>query len=99
MKLLCAVWDKKSQSYGNVMSLDHEAVAVREFRAAVEQDRSPLAKYHEDFELHQVGLLQDSALLPGEQPVSGIEPRVIITASAVVAMMKPNGQLELLKEA
>lgn len=81
MKRLYAIFDKKAKSYGPIFGVPHDAVAIREFGAAVESPNSVLAKYPEDFELHVVGSFFDDSVMP----VVGFEPTVVITASAYVA--------------
>lgn len=106
MKLIYAVYDKKSKNYGLLVSSPHDAVATRDFVAAVSEPQSALGKFPEDFELHCVGTFYDTSfdgtqvteqgILPihvERDPVKGYPPRVVITASAVKALQeaKDNG--------
>lgn len=52
---LYAVYDNKSKSYGPIFEVGHDAVAIREFGSAISVERSPFAKYPDDFELHVIG--------------------------------------------
>lgn len=99
MRKIFAVYDKKAESYGPLMALPHEAVAIREFENAVQQEDSPLRNYPDDFELHCIGSMPEYGV--GETPIKACQPVVVLTASAVVAMRAPRGgeQLSLIKEA
>lgn len=96
MKRLYAVFDKKAQAYGSVMVVAHHAQATREFVAGVEQEKSVLAKYPEDFELRCVGWYYDEEP-DRDGPVFSIAPEVVITAEQVLAM-RPR-EMTLVKEA
>lgn len=83
MKQLYAVFDRKAKAYGPIMGYAHDAVAVRDFSTACQDEQSNLCRFPEDFELHDVGIFEDS---DSAEPVHGSAPRVVITASAVKAM-------------
>lgn len=87
---LYSVMDVKSEQYGPIMALHHDAVAIREFAAAIDQPNSMIAKYPEDFELHCVGSFEPEwkrfdDIRHGVLPVQGHVPSVVITATALVA--------------
>lgn len=88
MKQLYAIFDKKSESYGPLMGVAHEAIAVREFGSACDSSDSFLSKYPEDFELHYLGDFSD---VRGDcegtnvKPVVGAAPMVVISATAWIA--------------
>lgn len=107
MKLLYAVYDKKASAYGPVMQIGHDAVATREFGAICEHERSTIAKYPEDFELHCIGEFHDDAPMATidfdddkNACVRGITPRVVITAVQWFDSRprQPNPQLSLLNQ-
>lgn len=87
---LYSVLDVKAQQYGPIMALHHDAVAIREFAAAIDQPNSMISQYPQDFELHCVGTFEAEvksvALSAAELlPVVGCVPVVVVTATALVA--------------
>lgn len=107
---LYSVYDNKSKSYGPIFEVAHDTVAIREFGNAVAQERSPLAQYPDDFELHVVGEKAPEFPVPQDDdpffswhgsPLRGMVPVLIITARAWLdAQPRKSGieQLSLLKE-
>lgn len=89
MRFLYAVFDRKAQSYGPVMSYPHDAVATRDFGTACADSNSMLSKYPEDFELRCIGTLDDGDFCP----VTSCEPHVVVTAAAVKAMNESGPEL------
>lgn len=89
MRRLYSVFDLKAKAYGPVMAYAHPAQAVRDFSQAVQDPQSTLCKYPEDFELQDLGGMDDGAPVP----VEGTVPVVVITASAVKAMQATGPQL------
>lgn len=104
MKMLYSMYDIKSDSYGPIFALGHDAVAVREFTAAVMSENSQIGKYPDDFELHVLGEFYDDdkqigvdvngedVILVGR--VEGIKPRTVITARQVLDMHRSPVKLE-----
>lgn len=62
MKRLYSMYDNKSESYGPIFAVPHDAVAVREFGSAILNPQSGLSKYPDDFELHYLGNFFDDAV-------------------------------------
>lgn len=97
-----AIYDNKSKSYGPVFECAHDAVAIRELGAAIMQERSSLARYPDDFELHV--LAEKASEFPKEgfvTPIHSLVPAVVITVRAWLdAQPKADaGQLPLKLEA
>lgn len=100
MKKLFAIYDVKSESYGPVFGVPHDAVAIREFGAALSNEQSPLAKYPDDFELHCVGEFVDDMGRRFVRPEGDAHPddnaRVVITARQWIdAQPKRDSQIPL----
>lgn len=108
MKLLYSVFDVQSKAYGLLIAENHDAVATRNFAAAVMEPGSTLNKFPQDFELHRVGEFHDvtgefrlsaSADVPEFFPflsprlVPLDKPFVVTTAAAVLAMQASGPQL------
>lgn len=108
MKLLYSVFDTKAKAYGLLIAENHDAVATRNFAAAVMEPGSTLNKFPQDFELHRVGEFHDRtgefiAGPDGEEPrfepfpsprlVPLAKPFVVTTAAAVLAMQASGPQL------
>lgn len=77
MKKIYSIFDRKSTSYGPLFCVPHDAIAVRELGAAMRQERSSLAVYPDDFELHCVGEFHDEVVVG--TPVVGTSPVVVMT--------------------
>lgn len=54
IKEVFAVFDKRSQLYGDLMTCRNKVEAMRNFEQACLNDRSPLAKYPNDFDLVKI---------------------------------------------
>ena len=54
-KLICAVYDKKAESYAPPVFQDNKGVAMRNFMDAVNDPNSALQKHPEDFSFHILG--------------------------------------------
>lgn len=81
MKRVYSVYDVKARAYGPVFGVGHDAVAIREFGAAISQNGSTLGSYPNDFELHCVGSFSDpDECGSGEMPIVGFVPMIVITA-------------------
>lgn len=59
MKRLYAVYDSASDSYGPIFGCPHDSIAVREFAAAMQQERSVFAQYPDAFALYFLGVFFD----------------------------------------
>lgn len=90
MKLLYAILDTKSKSFGPLMGIPNDTVAVREFGAAIEMKDSPFMRYSEDFELVCVGQYHDDDGDLEVHPIIPLPYRVVITATAWIASRKPS---------
>lgn len=98
---LYALHDKKAKSLSSFHVEKSDAQASRSFADAVMQPNSPLGKFHEDFELVAVAVVDENQI---DAAVDLLDEghQVIITATQVVALQAkaaPDGQLSLLKEA
>lgn len=99
---LYSVYDNKSKSYGPIFGVAHDAVAIREFGSALSQERSPLAKYPDDYELHLLGQMVDEFPADGvSTPIVATVPVCVITARAWVDAQPGAGiqKLSIAKEA
>lgn len=91
MRLLYAIYDKKAETYGPVVSAAHDAVATRDFASSCADERTALHQYPQDFELHRLGTFHDvaSPIAEAGELVVHAKPVLIVTAEAVRAMTKP----------
>lgn len=102
MKYLYSILDVKAKSFGPLMAIANDTVAVREFGAAIEMQNSPFKTYAEDFELVCLGEYHDD---DGDLEIPPVVPtvlRTVVTAAAWLAARRgPSGgeQLSLMKEA
>lgn len=75
-KIICAVFDVKSEFYGNPFTAVNTQSAVREFAAAVNDPTAMLYKYPEDFRLLKLAEYDDTT-----GAVEGlVNPEVLIDA-------------------
>lgn len=75
------VYDLKAQSIVNdmLMTIKHEAVAIRTFQDILNQPKAPMRQWPDDYELRRLGYIDtETGELIGEQ-------RSIITAAAILA--------------
>lgn len=93
MRLLYAVYDRKADAFGPVMSYQHDAVAVRDFGQAALDPNSSIHRYPEDFELQCIGGYEDTHVSKQGEPVVSCSPRVVITASGFLAAQATGPQL------
>ena len=77
-----AIYDKKSESHGPLFECPHDAVAIRELGAAVAQERSTLARYPDDFELHYLGDKAANWTASELAPIPPCVPEVVISVRA-----------------
>lgn len=54
-KKLFAIKDLKAQYYLKLIEADHEAVVVRSIQQDVQNEKSPLRQFPQDFELFKLG--------------------------------------------
>lgn len=85
MRLLYAVYDKKADAFGPVMSYAHDAVAVRDFGQACLDANSSIHRYPADFQLECIGGYEDTKVSATAEPVVGCARRVVITADGFLA--------------
>lgn len=84
MKLF-AVRDVVAGAFGNLHAEKHEAVAIRNFVTACVQPDSLFQKFPKDYELVCLGEFDDTG---DDVPVTGCEPRVVITAEAAISSVQ-----------
>lgn len=94
VKKLYAVRDLKGQSYSSPMVEGHDAVAIRYFGEACQNPDSMMGKYPDDFELHCLGSFDESwtGSVDNLFPIVGEKPRVVVTASAIMAALAAGPQ-------
>jgi len=85
VKNLYAIRDTKAKSYGPLMAIQNDVVAIREFGAAIEGKDSPFARYADDFELVCCGQYHDDDDADDITPVIGTSVRVVVTAAAWIS--------------
>lgn len=96
MKTVYAIRDRIANDLvGNfpLATFRTDAQAVRYLADSIGQERSALGAHPNDYELIKVGSLTDDGLL-----FAFPNPEVVITGTALVAMMAPDGKPELVKE-
>lgn len=71
MKILAAVYDQKSESYGRPIMELTIGSAIRAFEAEMKQEESALKKFPQDFSLWQIGVYDE---LKGE--VKGLAQKI-----------------------
>lgn len=79
--LLCAIQDKRAESFENIFTAPSKAFATRGFMDACKNEQSPFAKYPEDFRLVVLGYMNQKSGKIEQQ--SAME--ILIEASSVVA--------------
>lgn len=98
MKKMFSIYDRKSGSYGPLFCVPHDAIAIRELGAAMQQERSTLAQYPDDFELHCLGEFYD--VEEGVARIVATTPSVVMTCRQWLdAQPKRMEPLNLVKEA
>lgn len=77
---LYAVYDTKSESYGQLIQVRNVGVAVRSFTDACGDTNSPMAKHPGDFALYEIGTYD-----PDNGKLTCVEPakHIMSAASAV----------------
>lgn len=55
MKYLCAIFDRKTQTYERVLEVQHVAELQREFADIKKDPTTKYGKHPSDFELYQIG--------------------------------------------
>jgi len=69
MKTIFAVKDNKVGTYGNPFFCDHEVIAIREATIAVNDIKTQLNKYPQDFDLYRLGQWENSGKITSQDPV------------------------------
>lgn len=99
---LYALHDKKAETFSSFHVERSDAVASRNFAAAVLQKESHLSQYPEDFELVSVCDVHDcyaGGAFETHVTVGMVDHKVIVTAQQVLAVQQRDPQLSLMKEA
>lgn len=79
MKLLMfSVYDKKGACYGTPFFMSREATAVRSFQELVNDEKTTICKYSEDFSLESIGEFNDE-----DSKVRAWAPKTVVNASAL----------------
>lgn len=59
MKLLVSLYDRATEAFAPVMTVNTRAEAIRSFRRECEDKQSPIARHPEDYELYQLASYND----------------------------------------
>lgn len=54
-RVLCAVYDKKAESFGELVTFDSDAAAVRAFGDILADNRTMVGRHPEDYQLVRLG--------------------------------------------
>lgn len=82
MKRLYVLFDLVAKAIaGPVGMYGHDTAAIRAFSDACEDPQSPLAKHVEDYELRQIGVVNEETCEVFEEDGELVCPRVVITGA------------------
>lgn len=84
-KGIYVVWDNKAEDTAAPILMLHkaEAVAIREFRDIIADERGKVAAHPEDYDLYYLGELS----IEGRPEILS-EPRLVVNAQTIVEAMK-----------
>lgn len=59
MKILVALYDRATEAYAPIMTVNTRGEAIRSFREAVQDPQTPIHKHPTDYELYIMGTYDD----------------------------------------
>lgn len=85
MKKLYVVYDKLAESpAGPLVALPHDAVAIRMFQEIAADSQTQVSRFLSDHDLRCVGFFNEQ-----QCHVEAIDPVIVLTGDAVIAMRNP----------
>lgn len=85
MKLYAIIDNKTSDIEGMVMTLRHDTEAIRIMSEAIQNERSTLSKFPEDFDLHVIGELKIEKTESGLHRVTVTDEHYMIATGVALA--------------
>lgn len=82
MKILVALYDRATEAYAPVMTVNTRNEAIRSFREECQNKQSPIAKHPTDYELHMLGIYNDQTgdIEPQRELIGRAEDHILMVA-------------------